>query len=245
MKLKDYLLEDVPLYEGIEINLKSRTVKLTDENEDFVDTSIDNNPTTSSTAISIFKRKKSESDGNPLVYALKVQKGWTISDEDKEELFRRANKILDKIQLDIDLVIIPPSSSELNQVLGEMVAEKFKAETLNYCLMKRTKEEVLDDVDWSLFSDKETEQLSDAFSRMGVYFEAKKFPKEDSLKERFEAGIFKFNPECKGKDVLKKNVLVVDDILSSGLTLSMCAKVIEEQFFPKSVHNLVMFSGVR
>ena len=230
------------LYEGIDIDLSSKTVKLNNSHENGVNTSIEDNPTITDKAISVFKRNKLASpigDGNPLVYALKHTNGWNISNVDREEIMNRVSKILKKVEYDFDVVILAPSSSGLILEFADIIEATFNKTIHRSCFVKRTVEEVYANMDWSLYTQDEREIIQDRMVKMGTYFQAKYFPKE--MANRLETGIFKFDPNISGLEIDNKKVLVVDDILSSGMTLSHCAKILKESYFPESVFNLVLF----
>jgi phosphoribosylpyrophosphate synthetase len=232
--------------EGIEVDLNNKIVKFTDENEDYVDTSL-NNPSVSDKAISIFKRKKDitklVSDGNPLVYALKGIKGWSIPQEDVNNLWERIDDVLNKIPNEFDVVVMPESNSGLVSLFAEHVSKRFNdLEILRECLLKRTLEEVIDDINWVDFNEDERNQITDAFKKMNIYFESKYFPKQ--LADRFEASIYKTSKDSKALNIMNKRVLMLDDVVSSGMTLSHCANVLKHEYFPKSITNIVLFSEV-
>lgn len=246
MKQAEILLADM-MFEGLNVDTNNKIVSVTDDHEDFIDTSIANNPTETSKSIAIFKRKKSSkldvSDGNPLVYALKGMKGWSMSEADKKLLWSKIDKIIRKVKFDIDVIIIPSSSSKLVSIFANSVKEHYSDATIiSKCLLKRTVDEVIDTMDFSAFDNEEKTDILLSFARMGDIFEAKPFPKK--YIDRFEETIFKHDPSFSGKDIVGKRVLVIDDVLSSGLTLSSCAKVLNDSYFPKSITNLVMFSGI-
>jgi hypothetical protein len=249
MTFQEYLnLKDsIPLLEGIDIDTKNRVVKFTDDNENFVDTSLINNPTTNINTISVFKRKASNlasvSDGNPLVYALKGINAWTISAEDREKIWARVDNILNKLSTNIDVLILAPSTNSLVEVFADRIQERFpNALLLNKCLMKRTKEEVYEAMSpWFGFSEDEIDSINMAFETMQHWFEAKKLPK--NILNKIDTNIVKYNPDFKGAEIIvDKDVLIVDDVMSSGTSLGSCARVLAESYSPKSITNLVMFS---
>ena len=92
---------DKTFNEGIDFDPETKTVAYNSSHENYVDISIDNNPTIDGEIVpgvqvwSIFKRKKGETreDGNPLAYALKGE-GWTFrSEEDREAIEKQGVKI--------------------------------------------------------------------------------------------------------------------------------------------------------
>lgn len=234
------------LMEGINIDVDNKVVTFTDNNENYVDTSIESNPTISTNAISVFKRKKDEnkqvSDENPLVYALKGMRGWTISEEDRASIWNRIKEILNKLPNEYDMVVVPESNSGIVATFADAISKHFDSiPIIKECLLKRTLDEVVDDINWIDFSKEEQLEITDAFKKMkGGHFEAKYFPK--SLAHRLEASIYKSNPHNKGVDVANKRVIMIDDVVSTGMSLSHCANVLKREYFPKTITNIVLFS---
>ena len=232
------------LYEGVDIDLSTKTVKLTDKHEKGVNTSIQDNPTITDRAISVFKRNKNSegsSDGNPLVHALKNRNNWNISNEDREEIMNRVSKILKKVEYDFDVVILAPSSSGFLKEFSDIVHETFRVPIFDSCFSKRTTSEIYDTMDWTIFTEEERTRIQTSFKQMGEYFESKKFPKDTALIQKMENSIVKLDPYLSGVEINNKKILILDDILSSGMTLSHCAKILKESYFPESVFNLVLF----
>ena len=120
MNFREYLEESAPLVEGIDIDYINKTVMFNNSHENNVDTSTVLNPTYSKiddiNVTSIFKRKINDEStgGNPLVYALKGIKGWSIDDKEVLRLFRNFISIANKIQSKYDTIIIIPSTNPLN-----------------------------------------------------------------------------------------------------------------------------------
>lgn len=247
LSFKEFQLKGI-IVEGIDVDMINKVVKFNDSHENHVDTSLGNNPTTSGKATAVFKRKKDINrelpDGNPLLYAMKGMKGWSISTEDVNKIWYRIDQILDKINNEYDIVLIPGSNSSLVNTFSDHVASKFKnIEILHNCFLKRTVDEVIEDINWVDFTSEERDEVTDGFKKMkGNYFEAKYFPKH--LAYKFEGSIFRTNPEISGSKLVNKRILVLDDVVSSGLSLSSCAKTIQEEYFPKSITNIVLFSEV-
>lgn len=226
------------IFEGIDIDIKNKIVTFTDNHENYVDTSgkltkkvIDDIET-----YMLFKRKKSNgiiSDGSPLVHALKGNYGWKIAN--KEDILNRIKETIKGIP-DFDVIIIVPSSNPLMKDL----AKYFKGKVIKNCLIKKTKEEVINEMDFSVFTDDELEEIDNAFKKMDLYFESKYFPKK--LFSKLSVSIYKANKIT--DKIIGKSVLIIDDTISSGYTLSSCSKVIKEQYFPKKVSQFSLFSDL-
>lgn len=242
------------LFEGIDINLKMKTITFTDKHENYVDTSgklfkkkIDGIDT-----YMLFKRKKDSgnlvSDGNPLVYALKNLNSWKLTN--KEDLMQRIEYSLKQLPKS-DIVVMVPSSNPLMREISKYITAS-GSELLESCLFKKTKEEVLSEMDFSEFTDFELDEIDRGFDKMGTYFESKYFPK--FLLDKLSVSIFKthsnFSPkEKKNNDlaikIKDKNILIIDDTISTGFSLSSCSKIIKDQYFPKNVIQFSLFSDLK
>jgi hypothetical protein len=240
------------VFEGIDVDVENRVVTFNDNHEENVDTSIENNPTYKTISgvetIMLFKRKKSNefrvSDGNPLVYALKSIKSWKISTEDRNAIFDRIDDIITKIGV-FDTIVVMPSSNPLVKELGNHLMNNNKAKNIiNHCVVKRLKSDIIDDMPWSGFSNKQMTKIEDGFSKMGDYFESKFFPKDKKIIDKFETNIFKINKNKDYNTMYNKNVLVIDDTISTGLSLNKCSQIINEQYNPKSIKQLSLFSDL-
>jgi len=254
MNLKEFLnksinkknkLYETYIFEGIDVDLNTKTVKFNDTHENLVDTSL-NNPTEKTIdgikTISIFKRKKSKdkliSDGNPLVYAMKNLKGWKISKNDEKLIFKRIQEIINKLGK-FDTIILVPSSNPLSYKFSKYI----NGNIIEKCLTKRTKDEILDDMPWQNFTKDELKKIEDAFDKMDYWFESKHFPKDKNIINKMEVNLFNMNKGL-NLEISNKNVLVVDDVISSGLSLSNCTKTIKECYMPKSIMQLSLFSDL-
>ena len=241
-QFKDYL------FEGIDVDEDNMIVKFNDTHEDIVDTSL-SNPTVKTIkgikTIMLFKRKKTKlkvSDGNPLVYALKAIKGWSISKEDRKAIMNRVNEIIKKVD-DFDTIIVMPSSNPLVEELAKYLKKKAKR-VLSKCVIKRDKQDIIDDMPWQNFTDKEWKKVEQSLKKMGEEFEAKHFPKDQSIIDKFEANLFHINADEYYNEIHNQKVLVIDDTISSGFSLANCSKTIKESYFPKSITQLSLFSDL-
>ena len=166
--LDPYLYEETPLYEGIKISKTKHTVFLTDDNEDLVDTSIENKPVIdnincvyngeniSITTYSIFKRLKDvrKYDATPLLYAIKnmfsdkKENEWHFpSEEEQRIILNRIKEIAEHIntKLESDIFVLIPSHTGLNEYIANLFKEINPDITiLSDVVLKRTVEEVED-----------------------------------------------------------------------------------------------------
>ena len=141
------------LNEGIDFDPNTKTVSYNPSHEDNVDTSIENNPSMDGNIVSnvevwsIFKRKKGlRGDGNPLIYALKGEGGWTFkTDDDRNAIEQQFKTIASKFakMYPIGVTILMPSGNELNNHIAEIVLSQSKnAELIEGVICKITTQEV-------------------------------------------------------------------------------------------------------
>lgn len=256
-----------PLYivEGININSNDKTISLTDEHDKGVDFSLVNNPVYDKykdfDVISIFKRSKlvddtnTERDGNPFIYALKEKKGWTF-DITNDEIFRYIKRFLEickKINNTYDTIVITPSSTNINERFMKVISKQVQAENIvREFLVKIKKEEIIDDnlidkeqitKDYTNNYNEVITKISRSFRRMeGADFEAKHMDKK-YLKYVKYIGVnndLNIRPMIDGKDIL-----VLDDTISSGTTVSQCIDGITSNFTPKSITIVTLLSKLK
>lgn len=256
-----------PLYivEGININSNDKTISLTDEHDKGVDFPLVNNPVYDKykdfDVISIFKRSKlvddtnTERDGNPFIYALKEKKGWTF-DITNDEIFRYIKRFLEickKINNTYDTIVITPSSTNINERFMKVISKQVQAENIvREFLVKIKKEEIIDDnlidkeqitKDYPNNYNEVITKISRSFRRMeGADFEAKHMDKK-YLKYVKYIGVnndLNIRPMIDGKDIL-----VLDDTISSGTTVSQCIDGITSNFTPKSITIVTLLSKLK
>ena len=256
-----------PLYivEGININSNDKTISLTDEHDKGVDFPLVNNPVYDKykdfDVISIFKRSKlvddtnTERDGNPFIYALKEKKGWTL-DITNDEIFRYIKRFLEickKINNTYDTIVITPSSTNINERFMKVISKQVQAENIvREFLVKIKKEEIIDDnlidkeqitKDYPNNYNEVITKISRSFRRMeGADFEAKHLDKK-YLKYVKYIGVnndLNIRPMIDGKDIL-----VLDDTISSGTTVSQCIDGITSNFTPKSITIVTLLSKLK
>ena len=256
-----------PLYivEGININSNDKTISLTDEHDKGVDFSLVNNPVYDKykdfDVISIFKRSKlvddtnTERDGNPFIYALKEKKGWTF-DITNDEIFRYIKRFLEickKINNTYDTIVITPSSTNINERFMKVISKQVQAENIvREFLVKIKKEEIIDDnlidkeqitKDYPNNYNEVITKISRSFRRMeGADFEAKHMDKK-YLKYVKYIGV---NNDLNIRPMIDcKDILVLDDTISSGTTVSQCIDGITSNFTPKSITIVTLLSKLK
>lgn len=254
---KDIELLDSFLIEGIDIDRDNRIVRFNPSHEDNTDTSINLNPTYYKVLgydiISIFKRKENieKDDGSPLVYALKGIKGWKIDVNSVIILLKQFIRITEKIKPVYDTIITVESSSRLNQQFLHRLNKIIKAEYHITDMFEKipAAEVYITNFNGKNLSKEDSLKISKAFAKMQSEnngdFSFKYIP--NKLRYTITKTIH-FEPETDlvkyGEIINDKNVLILDDTISSGTTISEYCKNILEIFTPKSVTVITLFSSI-
>ena len=263
---KSYINDlDNYIVEGLNIDVDNKTVSLTDAHNSGIDFSLVNNPVYDKhngyDVISIFKRtsltdiNNTQRDGNPFIYAIKNKNGWkfNITLEEINKYIRRFLNICKKINNKYDTIIITPSASELNEKFMKAISRQVDANNIiNEYFVKLSKEEIIDDDlidierirnDYGNSFNKVMSEIHRSFRRMkGETFEAK-YVKKEYLK------YIKYI-ETNGDDDIRKyiddkDILLLDDTISSGETVSQCINGILSNFIPKSITIITLLSKVK
>jgi phosphoribosylpyrophosphate synthetase len=255
------------LNEGIDFDPDTKTVSYNPSHEDNVDTSVENNPTMDGNIVSniqvwsIFKRKQGlRGDGNPLIYALKGEGGWTFkSNYDKIAIEKQFDIIASKFasMYPIGVTILMPSGNELNNHIAEVVMSKSKnAELIEGVICKITTEEV-DNIVLD-FNSKFREYYKDNFNE--AYYELCRYLDE---MDKQRSGYFSRHliTNNKMRDILDitlklsddrfaefankingQDILIIDDTISRGQTIKEACKIMLESYAPKSITVLTLLS---
>lgn len=250
------------IIEGLNININDKTISLTDTHDKGIDFSLINNPVYSKykeyDVISIFKRTQLtdthnvQRDGNPFIYALKNKYGWKFNITNKEiyKYIRRFLEICKKINSRYDTIIITPSSSDLNEKFMKVISNQIKSkDILNEFFVKLSKEEIIDDDlidkeqlrnDYGNSYEIVLEEINRSFRRMkGTSFEAKMMNKKYLKYIKY---ISSNNDEDVRSKIDDKDILLLDDTISSGETISQCINGVLSNFVPKSITIITLLS---
>ena len=258
---------DKTFNEGIDFAPETKTVAYNSSHENYIDISIDNNPTIDGEFVpdvqvwSIFKRKKGETrdNGNPLVCALNGE-GWTFrSEEDRLAIEKQFNDIATKFAqiYPIGVTIIIPSGNELNYHIAEMVMSKSKnAELLEGAICKLTTEEVNDIVlaKKSFFRQIYKDNFNAAYKQLCVYFEEMDEKRDGTFSRHFIKdskmrnvllNTLKVSPDRYAKDskiINGQDILIIDDTISRGQSIKEACQIMLESYAPKSITVLTFSS---
>ena len=219
---------------GIDVNNKE--VTFSNLHQKLVNTTITSNPTHITLhniqIYSIFRRIKStdsNNDGNPLIYALKGLKGYTISKKELIKFVNHFDKILDKFLSDknYDLIIAIPSKYKIPNIIAKRINKKLPQSMLHINFFEKcTINDILNSFDLNIVISKHTSivkreiSILQASTNKNAYF---------TMKNVTDAKIrHYFKPLKIGHDIeISENtkILLIDDLLSTGSSLN-CAKEI-------------------
>ena len=260
-ELREVIQDSVSrIIEGIDVDLDGN-VTITDKHECLVDTSVSNNPTVLTELVpnvkvwSIFQRKDDEwFDGNPLLYALKNEKNYKLTNPRK--FYSRLEEILNKFfgeNKGADVTIAIPSSSNLNQYFASLVAKSCNNhQYINNLFVKMSTEEVYDFIieenspfrqHYGRFINQKLEILRKYFNNMADTFRFHLI-KDMEMRKVIEHTI-KISDEFYGQYVdaiNEKNILIIDDSIALVSTIKQACQIITDAYTPKSISVLTLFS---
>lgn len=253
--------------EGIDFDINDKTVSYNPNHENNVDTSIENNPTNDVDLVkninvwSIFKRKRGEmGDGNPLIYALKGEKGWKFrTEQDRINIETQfdliANKFINTSNFDITVII--PSTNRLNEHIANIIKSKRKnTEIIKGAIVKITTE-VVDDLVMefdSAFRKEYKHDFAEKKAELDAYLEIMNKEKDGYFARHLIANnkmrkvldkTFAISDEAYVKYANKikdKDILLIDDTISHGQSVKEACKIILETYAPKSITVLTLLS---
>ena len=201
-----------------------------------------------------FRNGVNDDDGNPFIWALKGIDGWRFNATNSEivQYIRRFLSICQTIDQQYDVIVMAPSKSEVNKrfmkVIFNMVGATVKIE--DYFLKVKTSD-ILYNLDTEMIEHDYPSESSQEYmeremrrslGKMGSYFEAKKFPKEYLKYIKSVVDVDNKYSVADTNNLFKgKKVLVLDDIFSSGKTVSECVKCIWD-YSPTKVDVITLLS---
>lgn len=240
------------IFEGIDINFKTMTVNVDLDHENGVDTGTIINPTYTSIngydVISIFKRKTyTGGDGNPLIYALKGIKGWKINTKDIIKLLKQFIKICNKIEPKYDTIIKITSSSELNNQFLYRLNKIIRCDNVIDTLFnKLEKSEVYDNcLEYKNISEDDMKKIDSGFEKMGDNFTFKDIPVDVRHYFKKVWSDTYIGDEINVADKINgKKVLILDDTIASGQTISSFAQSVIDMYEPESITIITLFSKI-
>lgn len=268
----DYILEkdnefaasikETFMNEGVDVTF-DRQVSITDEHEKKVDTSISNNPSLVNSIIdnvdiySVFKRKSGEAgDGNPLLYALKKENHYVLTNPDKAK--EKIEAIVKKYFSEHgkkDITIMVPSTNKLNSYFAKVVSSYCNNPSyIDNLVAKMTIEEVDDYIyeDSSKFREFYGKRFEDKYKLFKKYCNSikdKYYFKFHCIKDMEMRKVIEHTIKLEDKywkkyiDAINdKDVIIVDDSITLGNTIIETCKILTDNFTPKSVTVLTLLS---
>lgn len=218
--------------------------------------------------ISIFSRKLTDDtlDGNPLIYALKNDR-WQFKHPQYDilALLRRFVAVTKELKEKFDVIITTPSSNSLNtEILHKIIRLINYNKSFEDFFIKYTANEVYEgfiDSDWLDETYKNEEEkhkihqlIYKAIRKMNLHKNkhgnngifSYKFIKPAKLRNAIIQSMYisdDFMDEITyGKYINGKNILIIDDTVTTSKTISDSADAIKEMYDPKSITFLTLFS---
>jgi hypothetical protein len=239
------------IIEGIDYDYINKIVTVNKKHNIGIDTRININPTyykiDNIDVISIFKRNKTNDkyDGNPLIYALKGIRGWKISKEDIILLLKDFIKISNKIESKYDTIVYIPSSNVLNNKFLYRLNKIIHCDNVisDKLFIKMEMVDIIDNVEFNKMEKPDAINLKKILDNMGDFFSFKEIP----LRYRVHIkNIWKQNMLLNQLDIAPmingKNILLLDDTVTSGSTISTFCKTFMDTYEPNNLTIVTLFS---
>lgn len=256
--------------EGIDIDHINHKVSYNAKHQDNVDTSLEANPTVDTGFIpgvpvwSIFTRNQiDDSDGNPLIYALKGEHKWRFrSESDRKAILRQFNLIIEKFlaKHSYDITVIAPTSNPLNKFIVDAITlKKPDIQYIEGVLLKLSTDDIRNQINEMDSKFKRVYRKDFLSARTMLYTYLAKMDKDKN-------GVFTRHliNDAKMRDTVDKtlknnddlitdnatkitdhDVLIVDDTISRGQTIKEAVNVIKSCYAPKSITVLTLFSKLK
>jgi len=238
---------------GIDIT-NDNQILFNDTHQKLVNTDINSNPTTSIVhnikIHSVYKRVKTKSnpwDGNPLIYALKNQKGYRLSRAEFKKFLYSFHFILNKLLEDknYDLILVLPSSSNVAKGVAKKVSISL-TKTLNVydIFEKQSISEVIEKIDISVVTNKnKLKELKHQLSKLQKMDKNKTFSMKN-VPPKIREYFVPLKLKAKFDFSHYKNILIVDDLLATGNSIKSARDIILTQNSKVNIEGLCLFSGL-
>lgn len=252
---------------GIDIDKDNMTVKFNPNHEENVDTSVENNPNYNNLGqlqfVSLFQRKYNQygTDGNPLIYSLKNEKGWGINNDEKIKIINQIEQIVRKFlsNHNVSVIILMPSGSNINRMIGEIVSKECGGiPILENALEKFTVDEIdkMVTAPNSFFRTKTKDKYTEYYTKLKNCFNEMIEKRNGLFSRHFLTSdlrkIIKITMKLNSEDFNKnsriidnQNVLIIDDIVSKGQSLKEAFNILKNNFNPNSITLLSLMSNLK
>jgi len=238
---------------GIDIT-DDNQILFNNNHQKLVNTDINSNPTITIvhniSIHAIYKRVKTRSnqwDGNPLIYALKSQRGYRLSRSELKKFLYSFHYILNKLLQDksYDLILVLPSSSNVAKGVSKKVSRCLANDLVVQDIFeKQTIGEVIDKIDIGMVTNKgKQKELKRQLSKLQKADRSKTFSMKNVPPKVREY----FNPiklKSKFDFTQYKNILIVDDLLATGNSIKSARDIILSQNSKVKIEGLCLFSGL-
>ena len=259
-----------PLVEGIDIipGNGSRTISVTNNHQRYVDTNNHQSPYLFADTqkgykvLSIFQRKSTgdKLDSNPLLNALKQRNGWEFADARRElHILLRNFVAASSLLPQYDTMIMTPSNNDLNKTVFMYLRRLIRH---NHSFENFFEKYLAQDVYDYLIDDKYIESrfknpakvfndLDEAIARMNLendgvfsYKYLQKSAYRDVIIQSMKVNMGAHNDLNYADYINGKDVLVFDDTITTGKTISDSGNAIKDMFAPKSITFVTLFSAI-
>jgi len=210
-------------------------------------------------------------DGNPFIYALKNQDNdpnewrFDITDQEVYKYMRRFLEVCKSIDKEYDTIIMVPSSHKINRRFMDVIFKQVKATNkVEDMFLKTLKQDAYNSRDLKAIEEycqkecnydsrralrlEETilEIIDSCFDNMnGKYFKASEMDKQYiKFIKRIVTLNKKYTVEKASELIRDKRVLVLDDTLSTGSTISACVQNIL-RYGPANLQVITLLSNKR
>ncbi len=238
----------------------NKVVTFTSETEQLVNTSLDDNPNHHKLhdliVHSVFKRLYSRQggDGNPLIYALKGKKGFSITLKECGKFNPNISVILDRLilQKNYEVILTMPSSHKI----VERFAKKINRRTPTNCILinniftKKTFREVYSDLEDIPLTPEHKKNI--IALRRSLEKDLNRNPnkifsmKDVETKDRMYICPLKIDLTQidKIQQLRGKSILLVDDLLASGTTLTSAYNLLIDLEISNEIEALCLLGKV-
>ena len=203
------------------------------------------------------RKSSQDGDGNPLIYALKGLKNCYFENPERDIplLFRHYVYAAKALTQPFDTLIKIPSNNKLNQIFFNSIKDILHFNAFYEGLFTKNNADVVFNnflkSDWYQ-ANKENPRASnliqrvvDGFNKMnqenGGLFSFKYIPKFIRNEIFGTMALNEITPEI-ADNINDKNILIIDDTVSSGTSISQSANAIIQTFQPKSITFLTLLS---
>lgn len=260
-ELISIIKNDIFENDGIDMSLQ-RQVTLTDKHENLVNISLVDNPTCTKDVIpsievwSLFQRKAGGiSDGNPMLYALKKEKGYSLTNP--KIVYKRIEDLCEQFiqnHTNMATTLAIPSTNPLNKYLLNTLKKKCKnTMIIENLLVKMSVQEVDDYIfqEDSLFREKYKTQYEQAYEMFANYCLKMKdgifriHLIEDMKMRKVIDNTIKVADQFYGKylsAINGKDILIIDDSVTTGQSLREAYQIIADCYEPRSITILTIIS---